>query len=89
MLEELKIYLNITWDDEDIDKKLKLLILESKEAINILMGIDVDYSKVEFKELLFNRIRYAYNNSLEYFLENFRQDILLLQLKVGVQENEK
>ena len=84
MLEEVKKYLNITWDDEDVNSKLNMLIGESKIAISVLMGATVDFNQLEFKELLFNRIRYSYNNSLEYFEENFSKEILRLQLKVGV-----
>lgn len=86
MLQELKRYLNITWEDEDIDAKLNNLISESKQAINGLMGVEVDFEKAEFRELLFNRIRYAYNNALEYFEDNFSKEILRYQLSVGVGE---
>ena len=90
MLEELKLYLNITWSDNEIDEKLKALIIQSKTAINNLMGIAVNYEEqADMKELLFNRIRYAYSNSLEYFEENYRAEILRLQLLTGVkQDNE-
>nr|DAF59944.1 MAG TPA: Head Tail Connector Protein [Siphoviridae sp. ctGz830] len=90
MLEEIKNYLNITWEDEDIDNKLKSLIEQSKQSIKNLMGADIDFTKnLEMKELLFNRVRYAYNNAIEYFESNFAHEILRLQLQEGVKKLEK
>lgn len=85
MLDELKNYLNISWQDELIDKKLTQLVNESKTVLNHLMGIDLDYEQdQEAKELLFNRVRYAYNNALDEFEKNFAQVILRKQLIVGI-----
>ena len=90
MLEEIKNYLNITWEDEDIDNKLKSLIEQSKQSIKNLMGADIDFTKkLEMKELLFKRVRYAYNNAIEYFESNFAHEILRLQLQEGVKKLEK
>lgn len=85
MLDELKCYLNISWQDELIDNKLTQLVNESKAVLNHLMGIDLDYEQdQEAKELLFNRVRYAYNNALDEFEKNFAQVILRKQLIVGI-----
>ena len=54
------------------------------------MGADIDFTKnLEMKELLFNRVRYAYNNAIEYFESNFAHEILRLQLQEGVKKLEK
>lgn len=85
MLDELKNYLNISWQDELIDNKLIQLVDESKAVLNHLMGVDLDYEQdQEAKELLFNRVRYAYNNALDEFEKNFAQVILRKQLIVGI-----
>ncbi len=85
MLDELKNYLNISWQDELIDNKLTQLVNESKAVLNHLMGVDLDYEQdQEAKELLFNRVRYAYNNALDEFEKNFAQVILRKQLIVGI-----
>lgn len=90
MLEDLKNYLNITWEDDDIDKKLNNLIEESERSLNRIFGVDIDYSdNLEARELLFNRIRYAYNNALEYFETNFSKEILRISLLEGVNSLEK
>lgn len=90
MLEDIKKYLNISWEDALIDEKLKELINQSKTSIKALGGVEVDFDKDTIaKELLFNRVRYAYNNSLEYFEENFHAEILRWQLMKGVEEVEQ
>lgn len=90
MLEELKKHLSITWQDEDIDAKLKTLLEQSKAAILSLAGTTIDFEKnQEARELLYNRVRYAYNNSLEYFETNFQKEILRFQLKEAVLDENK
>lgn len=82
MLNEIKKYLSITWKDEDIDEKIEMLLTQSKAAIASLTGTEIDFENdQEAKELLFNRVRYAYNNALEYFESNFQKEILRLQLR--------
>lgn len=86
MLEKLKQYLNISWEDDELDKKLINLLEQSKNALTSLMGVSINFEEdKELEELLFNRVRYSYNNSLEYFEENFKSEILRLQLQKGVE----
>lgn len=90
MLEEIKKYLNISWEDDLIDEKLIELIDQSKSSITSLGGVEINFDEdTVARELLFNRVRYAYNNSLEYFEENFHSEILRWQLMKGVEENEQ
>lgn len=89
MIEKLKKYLNITWEDDDIDNRLEELLEQSKTSLNSLIGVELDYEDKELEELLFNRVRYAYNNSIEYFEENFHSQILRIQLIKGVESLEK
>lgn len=86
MIEKLKQYLNISWEDDELDKKLINLLEQSKNALTSLMGVNINFEEdKELEELLFNRVRYSYNNSLEYFEENFKSEILRLQLQKGVE----
>lgn len=89
MIEKLKKYLSITWEDDDIDNRLEELLEQSKTSLNSLIGVELDYEDKELEELLFNRVRYAYNNSIEYFEENFHSQILRIQLIKGVESLEK
>lgn len=83
MLEELKDYLKITWDDED--GYLQNIISRGKEYLKDLTGTEIDFdNEGPAKSLLLDYCRYYYNNSVEYFLENFRNDIVRLQYKEAI-----
>lgn len=85
MLQEIKDYLKITWSDED--SALQGLILRGKAYLNDLAGIELDFeTEGTAKSLLLDYCRYAYNNALEYFEENFQKEILRLQLKAGISQ---
>jgi len=82
-VEEIKEYLKVTWDDEN--DLIQGMINRSKDWINDLMGVDLDYElDSQAKSLLFDRVRYVYNNASEYFEENYQRELLRLQLKTGV-----
>ncbi|WMJ81969.1 hypothetical protein RBU49_06895 [Clostridium sp. MB40-C1] len=82
MLEELKSYLRA--DDEE-NSDLENLLNDGKRYLNRLAGIELDFnSDILAKTLLLDYCRYKYNNASEYFLENFQEDILRLQLESAV-----
>lgn len=86
MLQELKQYLRED-DNEDI---LKNLLENGKQYLNKLAGVELDYeSNILAKTLLLDYCRYRYSNATEYFLENFREDILRLQLESAVKDYAK
>jgi len=83
MLQEVKDYLKITWADED--PTIGKFILRGKEYLEDLIGSALDFdTEGQPKALLLDYCRYAYNNGLEFYEENFSKDILRLQLKVGI-----
>lgn len=85
MLEAVKNYLKITWDDEDAN--LQEIIDQGEAYLNELSGAELDYTQKGLaRSLLFDYCRYAYNNASEYFEENFAREILRLQLMVGVEQ---
>ena len=83
MLQKVKAYLKITWDDEDT--AITDLITRGKKKLEGLAGAELDFDTEGLaRSLLFDYCRYAYNNASEYFEENFQRKILRLQLKTGV-----
>lgn len=83
LLSEVKDYLKITWDDEDLS--LQGIIERGKSNLENLTGTELDFEKEgQPKSLLLDYCRYAYNNALEYFEENFHKEILRLQLMEAV-----
>jgi len=85
MINEVKNYLKIVWDEED--NLIDGIILRGKAYLNNLMDAELDY-EVEGppKSLLLDYCRYVYNNASEYFEENFAREILRLQLQIGIKE---
>lgn len=83
MLQKVKDYLKITWNDEDT--AITDLITRGKKQLEGLAGAELDFDTEGLaRALLFDYCRYAYNNASEYFEENFRHEILRLQLMTGV-----
>ncbi len=83
MLQAVKDCLKITWDDEDVN--LLNLVDRGKTVLNDLTGTELDFEvESPARALLFDYVRYAYNNATEYFEENFGKEILRLQLKAGI-----
>lgn len=80
MLQELKDYLKITWDNENA--YLQNIINRGQEYLKDLIGTELDFdTEGQAKSLLLDYCRYYYNNSLEYFEDNFQKQIVRLQLK--------
>jgi len=87
MLDKVKSYLRVTWDDDDT--AITDLIARGKEKLEELAGAELDFETEGLaRSLLFDYCRYAYNNASEYFEENFQHEILRLQLLTGVAELE-
>lgn len=83
MLQTVKDYLKITWDDEDV--AIQGIIDRGQAYLENLTGTDLDFdTEGQPRALLLDYCRYGYNNALEYFEENFRPQLLRLQLLEGV-----
>lgn len=73
LLETFKKRMRIFHDSED--DNLVFILKSSEEAIRQQTGI-VDVGSVSFQDLVIERSRYAYNDQVEFFYENFQNDIL-------------
>ena len=83
MLQEIKDYLKITWNDEDTT--IQGIIARGQYNLNELVGAELDFLiEGQARSLLFNYCRYDYNNAVEYFEENFHREIMRLQLNTGI-----
>lgn len=81
-LEEFKRRMKISHSSEDM--MLIGILEESYEDIRRLIGDFNMESYVSGKELVFERSRYVYNDSLEYFYDNFQQRIMDLSLDLSM-----
>lgn len=84
LFEEVKDILDITWEDDFTDRKVKRYIEEGKQLLQNDAGAEIDFEKdLECRKLLKTYCRYARNNSEEYFIENNLQDILKMEVRYG------
>lgn len=85
LLSEVRNYLDVTWDDEDLDKKLKGIIARGINRLNNVAGTELDYTLEDSpKEILFEYCRYARSNALEEFEKNFVADLNFLRMREEV-----
>ena len=83
MLQAVKDYLKVTWNDED--SHIQGIIDRGQAYLNDLTGAELDFeTDGPPKTLLLDYCRYVYNNASEYFEENFARELLRLQLQEGI-----
>lgn len=70
--------------DEDANLT-RILTASTKELTRICGDYDINEDEV-FKELVFERSRYAYNDALEYFNKNFLTEINNLGMTKALEE---
>ena len=73
-------------DDED-NNLTRILSASNKSLIKACGDYDVETDET-FKELVFERARYAYNDALEYFDANFLSQITTLGINKALEEIE-
>lgn len=80
LLDAVRNYLDITWDDPVGDKKLTGILSRGIRYIDTVAGEICDYT-VEDKprELLFDYVRYVRANALDEFQNNYLHELLSLQ----------
>lgn len=81
LLDEVKNYLDITWQDSQTDLKLKGIIERGKKYLNRVAGKELDFDAEDKpKELLFDYCRYVRSNALEAFQQNYLHELIALQI---------
>jgi len=85
LLEDVKNYLDITWDDLEGDIKLTGIIARGMQYLNKVAGAELDYmAEDKPKELLMDYCRYARSNALDEFQINYQHELLSLQIEYEV-----
>ncbi|MDN6626259.1 MAG: phage gp6-like head-tail connector protein [Pisciglobus halotolerans] len=67
------------------DENLNRILKSSESSIKSQCGT-FDYTNERAVELVLERARYAYNDSLEFFEMNFREQLLNLSLDLYLEE---
>jgi hypothetical protein len=85
LLEDVKNYLDITWDDPEGDEKLSGIIARGMQYLNKVAGAELDYMEEDKpRELLFDYCRYVRSNALDEFQINYQHELLALQIEYEV-----
>ncbi|PGW47401.1 hypothetical protein [Bacillus thuringiensis] len=71
-------------DEEDANLK-RILSTSNKALLRVCGNYDLNKDE-EFKELVFERSRYVYNDALEYFEKNFLSQINSLGIDKALEE---
>lgn len=80
LLKDLKNYLDITWEDEENDKKLTGILMRGMDAIAGKIGECNFYEETQERALLFDYVMYARAASIPQFWENYEKEIISLQV---------
>lgn len=81
LLDDVKNYLDITWQDTATDNKLNGIISRGKAYLDRLSGEANGYeTEGSARALLFDYVRYAMANALEDFEQNFIGELTQFQL---------
>lgn len=86
ILQEFKDRMHLEGDYEDANLK-RILTASEKELRRMCGDYDIHTDEV-FKELVFERSRYVYNDALEYFNKNFLWEINNLGMSKALEEME-
>lgn len=88
LLEQLKRYLNISYEDQDTDGALEDILENGKVIINDYAGTELDYEQPgQARQLLFDYCRYARSHASEMFEVNYRRELIELREMTEVQHH--
>ena len=85
LLDAVRNYLDITWNDDAGDEKLSGIVARGMKYLDGVAGEALDYM-VEDKprELLMDYCRYVRSNALDEFQQNYLPELLTLQTQKEV-----
>lgn len=89
LLNDIKIYLGITWQDQTTDQRISGLAAAGMHYIDSKLGKAADYTEVGYpRTLLFEYVRYARDAALDAFENNYLSMILAMQTEKAVSDYE-
>ena len=86
LLDDVKDYLHISWQDEKTDKNITGYIKRGMARLQEIAGVSLDFNEEDLpKSLLLDYCRYANSQALEMFEKNFLSEIMSLNLRGQIQ----
>lgn len=80
MLRDLKLALDITWEDNDTNEKLLGILKRAEHRINNYAGTKIEYlNDLTARQLVLDLAMYIYNNVSEEFEKNYSSEITALR----------
>lgn len=80
LLADVKNYLNITWDDLATDERIRGLIASATADLDDYAGEELDYMSDGLpRTLMMDHIRYARDEALDVFENNYRKQLVRLR----------
>lgn len=80
LLDDVKNYLDITWDDPKGDQKIMGIVSRGMAAIKGKIGECDFFEETQERALLFDYVMYARAGEIPQFWENYKADIISLQI---------
>ena len=82
LLEDVKAYLHITWEDTNTEINLTGMINRGMARLQTIAGVPLDFTEENnARALLFDYVRYANSQALEIFEENFSRGLTALHIQ--------
>lgn len=82
LLEDIKSYLHITWQDPKTDINLIGIINRGMARLQNIAGVPLDFTIEDLpRTLLFDYCRYANSHALEMFEKNFASELMSLHIE--------
>lgn len=80
LLADVKNYLNITWDDLATDDRIRGLIASATADLDDYAGEELDYLSDGLpRTLMMDHVRYARDEALDVFENNYRTQLVRLR----------
>ena len=80
LLDAVRNYLDITWNDDAGDEKLSGIVARGMKYLDGVAGESLDYmTEDKPRELLMDYCRYVRSNALDEFQQNYLPELLTLQ----------
>lgn len=80
LLNDVKNYLDITWDDATGEQKVLGMVKRGMAAIAGKIGECNFYEETQERALLFDYVMYARAGEIPQFWENYKSEIISLQI---------
>lgn len=87
ILQDVKIYLGITWDSDD--EKISGILKRGAARLESIAGVPLNFDEEALpRDLLFDFCRYGNSQALEMFEKNFSAELTRLYLCGRIEEAE-